>query len=93
MLLRILGAWLKSPNNHILSYKEALQRTRCESIETTVKIAHEEVVVVGALLRMGDHRLPKRVMPGERERERERELENGGKRASGRRTKNGRTAW
>ena len=77
LLLRILEAWRKSPNNHILSYKEALQRTRCESIETIVKIAHEEVVVVGALLRMGDHRLPKRVMPGERERERERAGERG----------------
>ena len=57
--------------------------------------------MVGALLRMGDHRLPKRVKPGERERERERkrerergrELENAGKRASRRRTKNGRAAW
>ena len=37
--------------------------------------AHEEVVVVGALLRMGDHRLPKRVMSGE--------LENAGKRGLG----------
>ena len=36
MLLRILGAWLKSPNKRILSYKDALQRTECESIETTV---------------------------------------------------------
>ena len=36
---------------------------------------HEEVVVAGALLRMGDHRLPKRVMSGE--------LENAGKRGPG----------
>ena len=34
--------------------------------------AHEEVVLAWALLRMGDHRLPKRVMSGE--------LENAGKR-------------
>ena len=33
--------------------------------------AHEEVVVVGGVLRMGDHRLPNRVMSGE--------LENAGK--------------
>ena len=33
MLLRILGAWRKSPNKRILSYKDALQRTKCESIE------------------------------------------------------------
>ena len=32
MLLRILGAWCKSPNKRILSYKDALQRTECESI-------------------------------------------------------------
>ena len=37
--------------------------------------AHEEVVVVGALLRMGDHRLPTRVMSGE--------LESAGKRGPG----------
>ena len=34
MLLRILGAWCKSPNNRILSYKDALQQTQCVSIET-----------------------------------------------------------
>ena len=35
MLLRILGAWCVSPNKRILSYKDALQRTECERIETT----------------------------------------------------------
>ena len=33
MLLRILGAWGKSPDKRILSYKDAHQRTACESIE------------------------------------------------------------
>ena len=39
MWLRILGACLvrKSPNNRILSNKDALQRTGWESIETTVR--------------------------------------------------------
>ena len=37
--------------------------------------AHEEVVLAWALLRMGDHSLPKRVMSGE--------LENAGKRGPG----------
>ena len=37
MLLRILGSWCKSPNKRILSYKDALQRTECEVIETTVR--------------------------------------------------------
>ena len=37
MLLRIPGAWCKSPNKRVLSYKDALHRTQCESIETTVR--------------------------------------------------------
>ena len=73
MLLRILGAWCKSPNKRILSYKDALQRTECESIET--KPCARGVLWAGALLRMGDKRLPKRVMSGE--------LENAGKRGQG----------
>ena len=70
MLLRILGAWCKSPNKRIVSYKDALQRTKYESIETTVRT--RRLLWAGALLRMGDHRLPKRVISGE--------LENAGKR-------------
>ena len=73
MLLRILGAWCKSPNKRILSYKDALHRTQYESIETTVRT--RRLLWAGALLRMGDHRLPKRVMSGE--------LENAGKRGPG----------
>ena len=66
-------AWCKSPNKRILSYKDALHRTQCESIETTVRT--RRLLWAGALLRMGDHRLPKRVMSGE--------LENAGKRGPG----------
>ena len=55
------------------SYKDALQRIKCESIETTVRT--RRLLWAGALLRMGDHRLPKRVMSGE--------LENAGKRGPG----------
>ena len=73
MGLRILGAWCNSPNKRILSYKDALHRTQCESIETTVRT--RRLLWAGALLRMGDHRLPKRVMSGE--------LENAGKRGPG----------
>ena len=73
MLLRILGAWCKRPNKRILSYKDALQRTECKSIETTVRT--RRLLWSGALLRLGDHRLPKRVMSGE--------LENTGKRGPG----------
>ena len=63
----------KSPNKRILSYKDTLHRTQCESIETTVST--RRLLWAGALLRMGDHRLPKRVMSGE--------LENAGKRGPG----------
>ena len=73
MLLRILGAWCKSPNKRLLSYKDALQRTECKSIETTVRT--RRLLWAGALLRMGDNRLPKRAMSGA--------LENAGKRGSG----------
>ena len=83
MLLRILGAWCKSPNKRILSYNDALQRTECESVETTVRT--RRLLWAGALLRMGDNMLPKRVMSGE--------LENAGKREPGGRRKSGRTAW
>ena len=83
MLLRTLGAWCKSPNKRILLYKDALQRTECESIETTVRT--RRLLWAGALLYMGDHRLPMRVMSGE--------LENAGKRGLGGRRKSGRTAW
>ena len=65
MLLGILGAWCESPNKRILSYKDALQRTECESIETIMRT--RKVSWSGALLRMGDHRLPRRVMAGELE--------------------------
>ena len=51
----------------------ALQRTECESIETRVRT--RRLLWAGALLRMGDHRLPKRVMWGE--------LENAGKSGPG----------
>ena len=64
----------------ILFYKDALQRTECGSIETTVRT--RRLLWSGALLRMGDHRLPKRVMSVE--------LENASR---GGRRNNGRTAW
>ena len=37
MVLWILGAWCKSSNKCIISYKDALQRTECESIEAAVR--------------------------------------------------------
>ena len=53
MLLRILRAWCKSPNKRIISHKDPLQRTECESIETTVRT--KRFLWAGALPRIGDH--------------------------------------
>ena len=63
MLPRILGAWCKSPNKRILSYKDALQQTECENIEITMRT--RRLLSSRALLRMSNQRLPKRVMSGE----------------------------
>ena len=73
MLLQILGAWCKSPNKRIMTNKDALERTECESIKTTVRM--RRLIWSGALLRVGDHRLPMRVTSGE--------LENTGKSGPG----------
>ena len=50
VLLRILGAWCRAQNHRFLSYAEALQRTGCESIETTVRT--RRLQWAGALIRM-----------------------------------------
>ena len=54
-----------SPNNRLLPYRDALQRTGCESIEATVRTVR--LLWSGTLLRMGDHTSPKRVMSGDLE--------------------------
>ena len=63
MLPRILGPWCKSPNKRILSYKDALRQTECESIEITMRT--RRLLSSGALLRMSNQRLSKRVVSGE----------------------------
>ena len=62
VLLRILGAWCRAQDHRVLSYAEALQRTGCESIETTVRT--RRLQWAGALIRMDGDRLPNRVMFG-----------------------------
>ena len=49
MLLRILGAWCRSRDHRILSCRIALQRTSCESFETTVRT---RLLWAGVLIRM-----------------------------------------
>ena len=58
-----------SPNNSIFFYKNAAPRTGCGSIEATVRTTR--LLWPRALLRMGEHSLPKMIMSGE--------LENAGK--------------
>ena len=55
----------KSPNNRILSYKDTLQQTGCEIVEVTART--RKSLSAGALLCMGDHRLPKKIISGESE--------------------------
>ena len=66
VLLRILGAWCKAQDHRFLSYAEALQRTGCESIETTVRT--RRLQWAGALIGMDGGKLPNRVMFGGMER-------------------------
>ena len=72
ILLRILGAWCKSPNSCVISYKRPTANKMCE-YQATVR--RRRLLWPRALLRMGEHRFPKRVMS--------RELENAGKRGPG----------
>ena len=63
LLLRIIGFRRKDRIGYKpLSYREALERTGSERIETTVR--KRQLGFAGALVRQGDSRLPKRVMFG-----------------------------
>ena len=62
VLLRIIGAQRKRPNHWMTSYNRALEITRCESIETTLRT--RRLLWAGTLIRMSSGRLPKRIMFG-----------------------------
>ena len=62
ILLRIIGAQRKRPDHRMASYNRALEITRCESIETTLRT--RRLLWAGMLLRMTGGRLPKRIMFG-----------------------------
>ena len=61
-LLRIIGAQRKRPDHWMTSYNRALEITRCESIETTLRT--RRLLWAGTLLRMTGGRLPKQDMFG-----------------------------
>ena len=62
VLLRIIGAQRKRPDHRMTTYNRALQITRCESIETTLRT--RRLLWAGTLIRMTGGRLPKRIMFG-----------------------------
>ena len=63
MLLRCLGWRKRKREDHILSYANELLRTDSESAETTVR--RRRILFAGFVSRMGEERLPRRVMFGE----------------------------
>ena len=63
MLLRYLGWRKRNREDHILSYANALLRTDSESVEATVR--RRTILFAGFVARMGEERLPRRVMFGE----------------------------
>ena len=62
VLFRIIVAQRKRPDHRMTSYNRALEITRCESIETTLRT--RRFLWAGTLLRMNGGRLPKRIMFG-----------------------------
>ena len=62
VLLRSIGAQRKRPDHRVTSYNRALEITRCESIETTLRT--RRLLWAGTLLRICGGRLPRRIMFG-----------------------------
>ena len=60
VLLRIIGAQRKRPDHRMTSYNRALEITRCESIEMTLRT--RRLLWAWTLLRMSGGRLPKRIV-------------------------------
>ena len=56
------GAQRKKPDQRTTSYNRALEITRCESIETTLRT--KRLLWAGTLIRMSGGRLPKRIVFG-----------------------------
>ena len=63
LLRRCLGWHKRNRTDHVLSYRETLAQTGCESIETTVR--KRRLHFAGFVTRMSSRRIPKQVMFGE----------------------------
>ena len=64
MLLRCLGWRKRKRDDHTLSYADALAKTAFESIEAMI-VRKRRILFAGFVARMGEERLPLRVMLGE----------------------------
>ena len=62
VLLRIIEGQRKRPDHRMTSYNRALEITRCESIETTLR--KRILLWVRTLIRMSGVRLPKQIAFG-----------------------------
>ena len=62
VLLRIIRAQRERPDHRMTSYNRALEKIRCESVETTLRT--RRLLWAGMLLRMSGRQLPKRIMFG-----------------------------
>ena len=63
MLLRCLGWRKRKRDHHTLSYADALAKTASQSTEAIVR--KQRILFAGFVVRMGEERLPQRVMFGE----------------------------
>ena len=63
MLLRCLGWRKRKRDDHTLSYPDALAKTASDSIDAIVR--KRRILLAGFVARMGEERLPQRVMFGE----------------------------
>ena len=63
LLLRYIG-WKRNHSDgyHMLSHADALAKTGCENVETTMRT--RRTLFAGFVARMGNERLPRRVMFG-----------------------------
>ncbi len=78
-LHRITRRWKSSDDpkrKRLVSYKELLRVTGCESVETLVR--RRRLTFAGHLVRMGDERLPKNLFLGEIKTNKQRTRTNGG---------------
>ena len=62
VLLPVIGAQRKRSEHRMTSYNRALEITRCESIETTLRT--RRLLWAGTLIRMSGGRVPKRIVFG-----------------------------